>query len=46
VAVDKIRGMILRGELLPSQKLHQAEIAERLGLSRIPVREALSTLVA
>lgn len=46
VATDAIRGMILRGELLPSQKLHQAELAERLGLSRIPVREALSTLVA
>ena len=38
--------MIVSGELLPGQKVHQSELAERLNVSRIPVREALSTLQA
>ena len=42
----KIRDMVLSGELLPGQKVHQAELAEDLKLSRIPVREALSKLQA
>lgn len=46
--VDKclaaIRSMVLSGELLPGQKLQQAALAETLGVSRIPVREALSRL--
>ncbi|MCW2748785.1 MAG: GntR family transcriptional regulator [Nocardioidaceae bacterium] len=42
----QIRQMILSGELLPGQKVHQGELAEQLNLSRIPVREALSTLQA
>lgn len=41
-----IRQMIIDGELLPGQKVHQAELAAQLNLSRIPVREALSTLQA
>src|SRR5687767_5679974 len=44
--VDKIRNMILSGELLPGQPLRQVQLAERLGVSRVPVREALTTLVA
>jgi DNA-binding GntR family transcriptional regulator len=44
--LEAIRDMILDGSLLPGQKVHQAEIAARLGISRIPVREALSTLQA
>lgn len=42
----EIRTMVLSGELLPGQKVHQGEIAEHLNLSRIPVREALSQLHA
>ena len=41
-----IREMVLSGRLLPGQKVHQAELAEQLSLSRIPVREALATLQA
>jgi DNA-binding GntR family transcriptional regulator len=38
--------MVLSGELLPGQKVHQAELAEQLNVSRIPVREALAALQA
>jgi DNA-binding GntR family transcriptional regulator len=39
-----VRTMILTGELLPGEKLRQEELAARLDMSRVPVREALSTL--
>ena len=41
-----IREMVLSGELLPGQKMHQGELADRLHMSRIPVREALAELQA
>lgn len=44
--LTEIRQMIISGELLPGQKVHQGEIAALLNVSRIPVREALSTLQA
>lgn len=44
--LHEIRGMILRGELLPGEKVHQYDLAAKLGTSRIPLREALSTLSA
>lgn len=44
--VDVIREMILSGELMPGQKVHQAQLAAQLQISRIPVREALSRLHA
>jgi DNA-binding GntR family transcriptional regulator len=44
--LTEIRQMIISGELLPGQKVHQGEIAGLLKVSRIPVREALSTLQA
>ncbi len=37
---------ILRGELQPGTWLRQDEMAERLGMSKIPVREALHRLAA
>src|SRR5262245_50497352 len=36
--------MILRGELVPGQRLAEAPIAEQLGMSRTPVRQALPLL--
>lgn len=45
-SVVRIREMILSGELLPGQKLLQAELAEQLDVSRVPIREALSRLHA
>jgi DNA-binding GntR family transcriptional regulator len=39
-----IKHAILTGELKPGQALVEADLAERLGVSKTPVREALKTL--
>jgi DNA-binding GntR family transcriptional regulator len=39
-----LRQAILNGELPPGSRIRQEEIAERLGTSRLPVREALRML--
>ncbi len=39
-----LRQAILKGELKPDERLVQADIADQLGVSRMPVREALKTL--
>ena len=41
-----LREAILRGELRPGDRIRQEEVAERLGASRLPVREALRILEA
>jgi DNA-binding GntR family transcriptional regulator len=46
VIIDRLRNAILRGDLRPGQKLDQSELAEALGVSRSPIREALRTLSA
>jgi DNA-binding GntR family transcriptional regulator len=43
-AAAAIREMIVTGELLPGQKIHQVDVSRRIGLSRSPLREALRTL--
>ena len=43
---DRVRMEIEEGRLPPGAPLHQAELAARFGLSRIPVREALRHLAA
>ncbi|MGW2008772.1 GntR family transcriptional regulator [Streptomyces nigrescens] len=45
-AYDALLEAIVSGELPPGQKLNDAELAERLGLSRAPVRQALARLAA
>lgn len=45
-AVDAIRALILGGAYKPGQKLGEVELAERLAVSRTPVREALRRLAA
>ncbi len=45
-ALDTLRDVILRGELPAGARLGEVELAERLGVSRTPVREALSRLAA
>ena len=44
--VGTLRELILHGELAPGARLGEVELAERLGVSRTPVREALSRLAA
>jgi len=43
-ALVRIREMILRGKLSPGQRLAEAPLAEMLGMSRTPVRQALPVL--
>jgi len=44
-AYDRILDAIVTGELVPGERIKDTELAERLGLSRTPVREALNRLV-
>lgn len=41
---DALRNAIHQGDLKPGQRLSQAELAEQLGVSRIPLRDALRKL--
>src|SRR5438046_9746227 len=43
---ESLRDEILRGEIPPGQPLRQEELAERFGVSRLPVRDALLRLEA
>jgi len=43
---DTLREDILRGDVAPGQALRQEELAERFGVSRLPVRDALLRLEA
>lgn len=45
-AVTTLRGLIVDGRLTPGQRLVERTLASELGLSRVPVREALQILVA
>ena len=42
---NQIKSLILCNEYMPGQKLHHQRLSERLGVSRTPVREALTRLV-
>ena len=44
LAYDEIRSLIVEGSLAPGSRLGQGELAERLGISRGSVREALRRL--
>jgi DNA-binding GntR family transcriptional regulator len=43
---DTLREAILRGDLVPGQRLAQVEFAAELGVSRVPLRDALRRLEA
>jgi DNA-binding GntR family transcriptional regulator len=44
--VTRLREAVIAGELLPGERLTEPALAERLGISRSPVREALLRLEA
>ncbi|MCV6602558.1 MAG: GntR family transcriptional regulator, partial [Cohaesibacter sp.] len=46
IVADEIRQRILNGELREGEQIRQEAIATELGVSRIPVREALRQLEA
>jgi DNA-binding GntR family transcriptional regulator len=46
LAYERIRQLVLDGDVAPGARLGQVELAERLGISRTPVREALRRLSA
>lgn len=45
IAFDRLKEAVIRGEIAPLEKIRDVDLAERLGLSRTPVREALTRLV-
>lgn len=44
--VDRLRDLIVLGELAPGVKLNERVLCERLGISRTPLREALKYLAS
>jgi DNA-binding GntR family transcriptional regulator len=44
LAYERIRSMVIEGEIPPGARLGQVELADQLGISRTPVREALRRL--
>jgi DNA-binding GntR family transcriptional regulator len=46
IAAAEIRDAIVRGDLSPGAKIRQEATAEQLGISLIPLREALKTLAS
>jgi len=43
---DAVRAMIVEGRLAPGERINEVRLAEGLGVSRTPLREALSRLAA
>lgn len=43
---DRLRDLIVGGELAPGARLVERTVADRYGVSRVPVREALATLLS
>jgi DNA-binding GntR family transcriptional regulator len=43
-ALAQLRAKVVGGELMPGEQIRQQEMAEELGVSRVPLREALNVL--
>jgi len=44
--IDRLRDLIVQGELAPESKLNERVLAEKLGTSRTPLREAIKFLAS
>ncbi len=44
VLVDALEGMIVAGEMRPGERLNEQQLAQRFGVSRGPIREAVRAL--
>jgi DNA-binding GntR family transcriptional regulator len=44
--LERLRGLLIAGELSPGEKLSLRTVADRLGVSMTPVREAVAQLIA
>jgi len=44
--VNRLRDMIIEGELLPGSRIHETQMGQRLGVSRTPLREAIKFLAS
>ncbi len=44
--LDNLREVFVRGDVAPGQKVPEAQLCERFGVSRTPLREALKVLAA
>jgi DNA-binding GntR family transcriptional regulator len=45
-AADRLRDLVQSGALAPGERVNEAELAERFGISRTPMREAIKILAA
>jgi DNA-binding GntR family transcriptional regulator len=45
-AIDRLRDMIVEGELAPGARVIEADLCEQLAISRTPLREALKVLAS
>jgi len=43
-ALRRLRHLVITGELSPGEQIRQQEMADRFGLSRVPLREAMNVL--
>jgi DNA-binding GntR family transcriptional regulator len=45
-AAERLRDMIVEGELAPGERITEQSLCDRMGLSRTPLREAIKTLTS
>jgi DNA-binding GntR family transcriptional regulator len=45
-AIDRLRDLIVQGDLAPGERLNERLLSERLGISRTPLREAIKLLAS